>query len=89
VLLFFLMGHKTARAQGTMSELPVAGAFFCSNSRFECPRWRPFIKIGELGGPIYFLISTSGMGCEVDGMVAGKIQRPGEEWACVWRGAQP
>lgn len=88
VILSCLLFPALLSAQ-SMTELPVARVEFCPNSRTDCPRWQPFVRVGDMSGPIWFLLSTSGMGCEVDGMVAGKIRRPGEWWACVWRVARP
>jgi len=72
-----------------MFELPVARVEFCANSQFECPRWRPFVRLEDMRGPIWFLISTSEMGCEVNGLVAGKLDRGRDQrWLCAWRVAR-
>lgn len=86
-LLLLLLLPATLAAQ-TVYELPVDRVEFCTNSR-ECRTWRPYVRLGDMDGPIWFLVSISGMACEVDGMIASKIRRRSEPWLCAWRTARP
>jgi len=76
-------------AAQVIMELPVARVGFCSQprDRIECPSWQSYLRSDDMGGPIWFLISISGMGCEVDGMVANKLAdgHRGQSWPCAWR----
>jgi len=77
-------------AAQTPSEQQVARVEFCANSR-DCARWRPYVRLGDMDGPIWFLVSMTGMACEVDGMVANKLADDprGRSWFCVWRWPRP
>jgi len=87
ILLFSLIFFPAKAFAQAMYELPVAHVEFCPNSQFNCPDWSGYVRLGDTRGPIYFLISISGMGCEVDMMAAAKIDSEGrgQKWACVWR----
>jgi len=68
------------------TELTVVRADFCAE-RKTCESWRPYTRVDDLGGPIWFLVSTTGQACEVSGMVANRVHRQ-ERWACAWRYAR-
>jgi hypothetical protein len=84
VFLLAACAPALARSPAGLNEEAVQTWGFCAN-RDECRGWAPFARLMDNQGPIYWLLSTGGRACEVDGAIANRVWHPGERWPCEWR----
>ena len=76
-------------APNNLSESPVLYVRMCPDRFHGCRAWVPYLRTGDLPGPIWWLVMADGRACEVDGMVANRVWRPGDRWLCEWRMPRP